>query len=193
MTQKYFLCSWVLHVMHLIASMVRRVGRNPKEYGLKSASKMGSRTIRRASCTIRSLMEGIPRGRVLPLGVGMVSVHVVEVRNSCQVMLMSRTITAHECRTSLPVRAVAAHPGCRPGLHSCARSTRDGVGGRRPAFGSDGSAPDRAAAARLAHLLPAPVERSASGDHETAPSRPQRPAGRRAARPRGAGTGAGAS
>ena len=36
--QKYFLRSWVLQVMHLIASIVQRVGRKPKEYWLKSAS-----------------------------------------------------------------------------------------------------------------------------------------------------------
>ena len=90
---------------------------------------------------------------------------------------MLRTIAAYEWRTSLPVRAVAATPGCRPGLHSCARSTRDGVGGCRPAFGSDGSACDRAAAARFAYLLPAP----SSDPPQATPKRPRRdPSGRRA-------------
>jgi hypothetical protein len=107
-------------------------------------------------------------------------------------MLMSRTIAAYEGRTPFFVRAVGANPGCRQSLHTCARSTREGVGGRRPAFGSDGSAPAQATAARLAPLITTPVERSASGDYETAPSRPHWAAGRWAARPQGRGTGTGA-
>jgi hypothetical protein len=119
-----------------------------------------------------------------------VTVHVVEARNSCQVMLMSRTIAAYECRTPLTIRALVANPGYRPGLHPCTLITRDGVRGGCPAFGSDGAAPERAVAARLAHVLPASVERPVSGDRETAPWRTEWTAARRAVRPRGVGTGA---
>ena len=38
-----------LQVRYLIASMVRRLGRNPKDCWTKSASKMGSKAIRSAS------------------------------------------------------------------------------------------------------------------------------------------------
>jgi hypothetical protein len=41
--------------------------RNPCELGRKSASKIGSRSIRRPCCTILSSIEGIPSGRSLPL------------------------------------------------------------------------------------------------------------------------------
>jgi hypothetical protein len=107
-------------------------------------------------------------------------------------MLMSRTSAAQECRTSLRISAVGANPGCRPGRHPGARRPRDSVGGRGPADGSGGATPDRTTAARLAHRLPASVERSAAGDHEMDPSRTPWTAARGAAWPRGAGTGAGA-
>ena len=44
--------------------------RNPWEHGRKSASKIGSRTIRRACCTRRSSIVGIPSGRSLPFLLG---------------------------------------------------------------------------------------------------------------------------
>src|SRR6266487_1408175 len=97
-----------------------------------------------------------------------VSVHVVRARPTCQPMPRSRNIAAHEYRASFLPRAVGADPGCGPGLHPCPRGPRGGARGRRPALGSDGPACDGTAAARLAHLITAPVERPASGDPETA-------------------------
>src|SRR5712671_1105555 len=58
--------------MYAMASYVLLVGLNRQEWTLKSASHMGSRIIRRASCTIRSNRIGIPSGLFLSLfGLGM--------------------------------------------------------------------------------------------------------------------------
>jgi hypothetical protein len=49
-----------------MASWAERFGRNPKLTGLKSASKMGSRTTLAAVMTTRSATVGMPSGRVWP-------------------------------------------------------------------------------------------------------------------------------
>jgi hypothetical protein len=66
LTPKNCLHSVVLHRTPCLASMVRRLGRKPKESGLNSASSMGSNPMRRASWTIRSRTAGIPTGRYRP-------------------------------------------------------------------------------------------------------------------------------
>src|SRR5215217_7191351 len=102
-----------------------------------------------------------------------VSVHLVGTRNTCQPTPMSRTIAVHEYRASFLPGAVGPDPSCGPGLHPCPRSPCGGVGGHRPAVGSDGPAHNRAAAARLAHLVAASVERSTPGPRQAATARTQ--------------------
>lgn len=115
-----------------------------------------------------------------------VSVHLVGTSTSCQPTPMSRNIAAHEDRAAFLPRAVGPDPSCGSGLQSCPRSPCDGVGGHRPALGRDGPALNRAAAAGLAHLIAASVERSASGPRPAPTARAQWASARRAARPQGA-------
>src|SRR5215211_8755453 len=118
-------------------------------------------------------------------GTSDVSVHLVGTRTTCQPTPMSRTIAVHEYRASFLPGAVGPDPSCGPGLHPCPRSPCGGVGGHRPAVGSDGPAHNRAAAARLAHLVAASVERSTPGPRQAATARTQWASARWAARPRG--------
>ena len=52
------------------ASVAERLGRKPKLWGRKSASKMGSRTILAAAWHTRSRTVGMPKGRIRPSGLG---------------------------------------------------------------------------------------------------------------------------
>ena len=52
------------------ASCARRLGRNPYETGMKSASKIGSSTSFSAAWTTRSAIVGIPSLRTFPDGLG---------------------------------------------------------------------------------------------------------------------------
>jgi len=52
------------------ACSAERFGRNPYEHDMKSASKIGSSTIRAACWATRSRTVGIPNGRVPPCGFG---------------------------------------------------------------------------------------------------------------------------
>ena len=78
-----------------------RFGRNPKLTGRKSASKIGSSTIRAAAITTRSATHGMPSGRVCPglPGFG------IRTRRSGR-----RTVASRPQRRSQPVEELA-HPG----------------------------------------------------------------------------------
>jgi hypothetical protein len=53
------------------ASWAERLGRNPYEQSMKSASKIGSMISSTAVCTTRSRIVGMPSGRWRPSGLGM--------------------------------------------------------------------------------------------------------------------------
>jgi hypothetical protein len=110
----------------------------------------------------------------------LVNVHVVPERNSCQAAPMSPTIPAHEPRDPLIPRGVGTHPARSAGVYPGARNSRGGVGGNhralgggRLAVGGRRSTVAGAGTVALAHLVAAPVERSAPGPGPTATSRPQ--------------------
>src|SRR2546430_11696719 len=117
------------------------------------------------------MMQQILWQRILQSTSFFVSVHVVSTRNTCQPIAMLRNIATHDDRAPFLPRAMGSNPCGSAGLHPRPQSSRGGVGGHRPALGGDGSALDGAAAARLAPVFAAPVERSAPGDRETAPAR----------------------
>src|SRR6266446_3429370 len=76
--------------MYEMASYVLRFGLNPYERLLKSASHIGSKTILRASWTIRSLMVGIPNGRSFPFGFGM---YTLKTGHGSKVLALSSSLS----------------------------------------------------------------------------------------------------
>ncbi|EPG82524.1 hypothetical protein LEP1GSC048_3527 [Leptospira santarosai serovar Shermani str. 1342KT] len=64
----------------IVACTALRLGRNPKELLRKLASKIGSITILQACCTTRSRIVGIPSGRWLPSGLGIITLRTGEGR-----------------------------------------------------------------------------------------------------------------
>jgi hypothetical protein len=80
---------------------------------------------------------------------GLVSVHVVGTRNTCEPIPRSRNIAAHERQAAIFPGAVGPNPSRRPALHRGSRSPSGSVGEYGAALGGDGPAHDRASAAEL--------------------------------------------
>ena len=113
-----------------IASCARRLGRNPYEHGLKSASKMGSSTSFRLAWTTRSAMVGIPRLRSFPFAFGIITCRTSTGRNSPD--FSESRIWPRKASTPIPVSIRAAVALSIPGVlapllvdtrsHACTRN-----------------------------------------------------------------------
>src|SRR5687767_4539383 len=102
------------------------------------------------------------------------------------------TSCSHGRQAPVATRGLGAHAGRGAGVYPCTRCASRSAGGHSPELAGHDSAFDGAAAARLAHLLPAPIERSAAGHRETATPQTQWASTWRTTRPRGPGAGVGA-
>ena len=99
---------------------------------------------------------------------------------------------SHGHHVFVTTSGLGAHTRRGAGVYPCARRTSRRAGGYGSALAGHRPAIDRAVAARLAHVLAAPVERPAAGDRETAAPCPEWASTWRTAWSRGAGAGLGA-